>query len=329
MGLLLNARADVNAKDKFGLTPLHHTSYNDDGVIGLLIAARADVNASNDHGDTPLHRAMNNGRMYEITALITAGANPNATNKNLATPMHSQRQYLPAIRELIAARGDVRARDNRGNTPLHIFAGHKAHNSTARIPTMLIEAGADVNAINQSRDTPLFVLCRKSHGSVDDATQYLIHMQANVNAANHFGLTPLHMAACKTDATLVTFLINAGAVVDPIDVNGFTPLQCAYVTKAAAIVLVEHGAFLDRVLNEHLDRMRPELMQALNVYNQKVIDDIRLRLGEFALGWLDTKQVGGTKPAEIIQHLASMYDPERPLTRGGPDGNLGLLHLKR
>ena len=53
--LLITAGADVNAKEKYEKTPLHHASkagYYE--IVELLIAAGADVNVKNIAGKTPL-----------------------------------------------------------------------------------------------------------------------------------------------------------------------------------------------------------------------------------------------------------------------------------
>ena len=51
--------ADVNAKDKYGLTPLHHAAWQGrNEIVELLIANGADVNAKDVDGVTPLDRAI-------------------------------------------------------------------------------------------------------------------------------------------------------------------------------------------------------------------------------------------------------------------------------
>ena len=54
--LLLANKAEVNAKDNNGVTPLHLAAFNGHkDVAELLLANKAEVNAKDNDGETPLH----------------------------------------------------------------------------------------------------------------------------------------------------------------------------------------------------------------------------------------------------------------------------------
>ena len=75
----LAAGADVNAKNKKGMTPLHFAIYKDNSeIVELLIDKGADVNAMATDGRTPLHSAAIMGRKEIAELLIAKGADVNA-----------------------------------------------------------------------------------------------------------------------------------------------------------------------------------------------------------------------------------------------------------
>ena len=80
--LLLRYKADVNAKDRHSLTPLHRATMVSSGkYIDVMLAAGARVNERSDDGSTALHEAVDNYTQGKIVAkkLIRAGINMDIT----------------------------------------------------------------------------------------------------------------------------------------------------------------------------------------------------------------------------------------------------------
>ena len=72
---LIDAGADINAKDEAGSTALMVASeYGRTEIVKLLIAAGADVNAKNELGWTALMWASRHGHTETVKLLIDAGA---------------------------------------------------------------------------------------------------------------------------------------------------------------------------------------------------------------------------------------------------------------
>ena len=100
------AGTDVNAKDKYGESPLlFAATFGHKEIAELLIANGADVNTKIDKiGMTPLHIATGQGYKEIVELLIAKGADVNAKVE---------------ITELLIANGaDVNAKDVEGQTPL-------------------------------------------------------------------------------------------------------------------------------------------------------------------------------------------------------------------
>ena len=80
---LLDAGADVNARDRSGTAPMHKAYTLE--ILKVLLDAGADVNARNESGSTPLHGA----RTPEIAqALLNAGAQVNVRDEFGFTALH-------------------------------------------------------------------------------------------------------------------------------------------------------------------------------------------------------------------------------------------------
>ncbi|MBV8971615.1 MAG: ankyrin repeat domain-containing protein [Sphingomonadaceae bacterium] len=104
LGFLVQASADINARDRDGNTPLMLAAAGrwTEGTQ-LLIAIRADVNRRNNGGETALIKAVQVGDPVGAKLLLDAGANPDQTD-SLAG--HSARDYAQqkggAIARLLA-----------------------------------------------------------------------------------------------------------------------------------------------------------------------------------------------------------------------------------
>jgi ankyrin repeat protein len=84
--------ADVNAKDRWGETPLHVTDNKE--IAELLIAKGADVNAQDGFRRTPLHHAAHEGHREVAELLIAEGADVNETNGSGETPLNWAKKEL-------------------------------------------------------------------------------------------------------------------------------------------------------------------------------------------------------------------------------------------
>jgi len=116
----------------------------------------------------------------------------------------------------------------------------------------LIEKGANVNAMNLLRETPLHIAVQnKTIRSI--LVKLLIKHGADVNAREKKGMTPLHIAIRQSREEVILKLIGGGAYVNMIETeSGKTPLKIAYELGEINIIsrmeqIVELQEFLSKL----------------------------------------------------------------------------------
>ena len=122
-------------------------------VARALIEAGADVNAKDNEGLTPLYMCALGGHLEVARALIEAGADVNAKKDNGVTPLHmcAYTGHLEVSRALIEKGADVNAKEDDGVTPLYVCTqeGHlEGHLEVARA---LIKAGSNFNGLSSEQ----------------------------------------------------------------------------------------------------------------------------------------------------------------------------------
>lgn len=113
--------------------------------------------------------------------------------------------------------GGIESRNEKGRTPLH-----DAAMSEPELARALIEAGADIRALDEEGMTPLHFA---ASGNAPTVLRALVEAGADIEARkNEFGWTPLHFAS---EREAVNALVEAGADIDARDSDGDTPLHVA------------------------------------------------------------------------------------------------------
>lgn len=146
---LLAAGVDINARGKFGMTPLIWVAAagNDTGVVTLL-AAGADRSLGTDRGDTALHMAAERPVTSTLRTLLDHGIDPSSRNTvsgESAIWNALMNERPDNITFLIEHGTDVTITDRMGNTALHQAA--KINQADAALE--LMAAGTDPTAINK------------------------------------------------------------------------------------------------------------------------------------------------------------------------------------
>lgn len=194
---LIEMGSNLDAKDMFGLTPLHCCVYRENvAAMKLLVDSGADVNAQDGRCFTALHIAVNkrdidshkrpmmpylnednkgkpkgkaDGQVGESTALVSflleAGVNVNAKDCDDNTALHiaAWSGYLEAVEKLVAAGADPRAEGRRRRTPLHVAAQW----ASPELVALLLSACSDVHSRDEGDETPLDIARRQGNLAVE------------------------------------------------------------------------------------------------------------------------------------------------------------------
>ncbi len=207
---LINAGANINARDGYGYTPLHLARKNNKKpeMITVLLNATTDANLRDEDTFTPLHWSIwNNKKLEIITALIKEGADINARAYDGRTSLHlaaGKNKNVELITILLDAGVDVNLRDAKGQTPLHSAA---FENENLKIINALFDKGV----------IPTFF-----------KKWSFFEKRADVNARDYHGRTPLHIAARNNkNPEIIIALLNAGADGKAKDDDGKTAFDLA------------------------------------------------------------------------------------------------------
>ncbi len=169
-----------------------------------------------------LFAAVRSGDANQVADLINKGDDVNARDNRGNTPLHLAvlADKLQVVEKLIEGGADVNAKNNHGATPLH----WAALNQNVNILEKLIEKGANVNEKNKYDNVPLHYAA--GYGSLS-VIEKLIEGGADVNAKNNNGNTPLHWAVKSSHLEVAKFLISNHADVNAKNKDGWTSLHFA------------------------------------------------------------------------------------------------------
>lgn len=261
--LLMNG-ADANLATHSRTTPLESSIHVVSATsMKLLLEHGADPNTRALDG-RPLLAMSQAGNLHGLfRLLLDAGADV----RTATYPLHQAVRFsLKATAMLLFEGGiDVNARDDRSDTALHLTAYHAFEYMMATFPAsevdvqhggdetltstsvsesmagLLIEKGADVNAVNMYGVTPLSLACRSDRESL---VRLLITHGARSSLDLGFSSTPLHDACRRGNEVIIRSLLQNGADINARNENNDTPLALALRKGHVSIarLLIGNGA---------------------------------------------------------------------------------------
>ena len=184
----------------------------------------ASSSSVDNDGNTPLHVAMKLGKKYVSNSIRKAlirryKANLNLKNKQGMTPIHlaiisDEVENLDILKFIIKCNADIRKRDSKGNSYLHVACKHKRFDAA----TLFITHGLDPFQINNKGETPyqmagkklknrdrlmnvltvVYALERKLLKYSEDLIANTVNL--DINISNDSGESPIHI--CCTNEKL-------------------------------------------------------------------------------------------------------------------------------
>ncbi len=174
-----------------------------------------------------IHDLAGGGHLAGVKTLLAEDPGLiNDLNEQGSTPLHSAcfGGHLDVVKLLLEKGADVQAVNGGGFTPLHLasYGGHRD------VVQYLLEKGADMNATNEQMNlTALdFAFLKELQARKLNVAPLLIERGAkfDVNKRNRFGYTPLDMAIVFDYPEAVKYLIGLGADINTLRQDGNTPL---------------------------------------------------------------------------------------------------------
>lgn len=206
--MLLQRGAKVTDKDDLGQTALHFAAgAGNRKIVQLLLEEGADVNYVGKTSSV-ISLACKGGHI-EVAKILFDKASLSFRDNKKMTPLHLAIEHLnyDDVVPLLLRKGfSVDVRDASGATPLRlaVFAGK------IDVAELLIEYGADVNAVDSTSQTALHLVAtreiRKNEYSI---TRLLLDSGADVNTQDADGMTALHYAVSKGKERLINLLMGA------------------------------------------------------------------------------------------------------------------------
>ena len=192
---------------------LHAAAHvGDVAKIEKLVAAKSDVNARDRYGRTPLHVAAFARQRDAIRALAKAGAKLDVLENDRydAVTIAAVADDDDTLRVLLSLGASAKLTTSRYDGTALIAAAHLGHDGVVK---QLIAAGAPLDHVNNLHWTAVIESIVLGNGGPrhQEVLRALLAAGASTELADRQGTTPLALARSRGYAAMVQMLETAGA----------------------------------------------------------------------------------------------------------------------
>jgi ankyrin repeat protein len=206
------AQVAPTASEAAAYTGLHAAAQKGDiATIEKLAATKADLNARDGNGRTPLHVATFAKQRDAIRALVKAGADINLLDKDRydGVTIASVADDEETLRVLLASGASAKLITSRYDGTALIAAAHLGHDGVVK---QLIAAGAPLDHVNNLHWTAAIESVVLGNGGPrhQETLRALVNAGDNVQLTDRQGNTPLQLAKSRGYGEMVKMLEQAG-----------------------------------------------------------------------------------------------------------------------
>jgi cytochrome c len=184
---------------------MHHRILSGrNGLTLLLLLFAGLLLLSTDSLADPIHDAAKNGDVVAVEEALDSGVDPNKSN-GLATPLYYAvtKEHVEAVKLLISRGADVNLETTWG--PPIVNAAWKCN---IEILQLLLTHGANSRSAFKT-DTALHMAAERGHLA---CVKLLVDSGADINALNKFREPPIHLAKKNGHENVVQYFVEQGYV---------------------------------------------------------------------------------------------------------------------
>jgi ankyrin repeat protein len=217
----------------------------------ILLEHGFNLSSQDQHRNTMFHLAVQGSRIRLLRAMLSRTTSPDVldiTNNDVWTALHyatyetrkrkdSTHQKLTMVSMLLEAGADINARDDEDYTALDLAA----RDGNEALVKLLLDAGANIDT-PRNRDPSMLTLA--AYSGKEAVVQMLMDAGADVNMQDEDGDSALIAAAEGGHAEIVRILLDAGADINLRNTTSETALFRAVMSGCEDVVrfLLDAGA---------------------------------------------------------------------------------------